>query len=100
MSKVNLELLSWLTETVGRPSVNEYTLVWEIKVNSSVKDLLASLARAYPRFKQSVFDTKSQKLNAAVGIFYNGCQLELVEGLGTRLKDGDTITMFPALAGG
>lgn len=100
MSRVSLEFLSWLTETVGQPSVNELALDWEINDNSTVKELLAGLAQAYPRFKQAVFDIRGQKLNAAVGIFYNGRQLELVEGLETRLKDRDTLTLFPVLAGG
>ncbi len=100
MSKVRIELLSWLTETVGRPEEHEVVLQWEIKDNSTVKDLLAGLAQAYPQFKKNVVDTRGDKLNGAVGIFYNGIQLEFVAGLATGLKDGDSLTLFPVLAGG
>ena len=101
MSKVSLEFLSWLTDIVapGRTG-NELVLEREIKDNSTVKELLLGLATTYPRFKQTVFDVKSQKLNGGVGIFYNGRQLELVNGLETRLKDHDALIFFPIIAGG
>lgn len=101
MSKVSLEFLSWLADTVapGR-TANELVLEREIKDNSTVKELLLGLATTYPRLKQAVFDVKSQKLNSGVGIFYNGRQLELVNGLETRLKDHDALIFFPVIAGG
>lgn len=100
MSKVSIEFLSWLTETVGQPKVHEVVLDWEIGEGSTVKDILVSVAKTYPAFKKSVFDTRGEKLSGAVGIYINGCQLELAEGLETRLKDRDALTLFPVLAGG
>ena len=101
MSKVRLEFLSWLTDVLGdERTVNEVVLEQEIKDGNTVKELLVRLAARYPLFKQTVFDAEGQKLDARVCIFYNGRQLELENGLETRLKDRDTLVFVPVVAGG
>jgi molybdopterin converting factor small subunit len=102
LSKVSLEFLSWLADIVAPSGRTDGRLVIEreIKDDSTVKELLLALARTYPRFKQAVFDVRSQKLNGGIGIFYNGRQLELADGLETRLKDRDALVFYPIIAGG
>ncbi len=101
MSKVRLEFLSWLTDALGAErAVNEVVLEQEIKDGNTVKELLVGLAARYPRFKQTVFDSKDHKLKAGVCILYNGRQLELEDGLETRLKDRDALVFVPVVAGG
>jgi molybdopterin converting factor small subunit len=102
MSKVSLEFLSWLADTVassGRTAIG-LVLEREIKDDSTVKELLLGLANTYPRFQKAVFDARSQKLSGGIGIFYNGRQLELANGLETRLKDRDALVFYPIIAGG
>jgi molybdopterin converting factor small subunit len=99
--KINLEFLSWLSETLvwegsGGTSIREQ----EIEEGQTTRQLLIQLANQNPRFRQSVFDIKIQKLNEQVFILYNGRLLELAEGLETRLKDGDSLVFVPAIQGG
>lgn len=101
MSTIQLELLSWVGDTViAERTENKLVLEREIVDNCTVKDLLMGLVATYPHFEQAVFDSKTQKLKDTVGIIINNQVLELVNGLETRLKDHDTLTIFPIFVGG
>ena len=101
MSKVRLEILSWLTETLGIEGTSyNVSLDQEIEEDKTVKDLLNRLATRYQPFGQVVFDVKAQKLTDRVSIFFNGRNLELVNGLEAKLIDGDTLTFAPFIEGG
>jgi molybdopterin converting factor small subunit len=101
MSTVHVELLSWLADTVDRENASKDTvLVQEIDDGNTVRDLLVRLADIYPRFGKSVFDVKDRKLSGMVAVFYNGQHIELVNGLETRLNQGDSLTLAPIIEGG
>jgi len=101
MSKVSLEILSWLTETLDiEEKSNAISLEQEIEEGKTVRDLLNRLATRYPRFGQVVFDVKAQKLTERVSIYFNGRNLELANGLATKLSDGDTLAFVAPIVGG
>ena len=100
MSKVRLEFLSWLANGLGVNGKNEEVILASIEVDSTVRDLFNQLVIKYPHFGQFVFEVKAQKLNEGVNIFLNGSLLELFNGLQTKLKDGDILTMVPTIVGG
>lgn len=101
MSKIRLEFLSWLTDALDvERTGNDVVLEQEIESGNTVKELLIRLAATNPHFAQTVFDVKSQRLSDGVHIFYNGCQLELLNGLETKLKDHDALIFVPVIAGG
>lgn len=101
MVKVSLEFLSWLSETMEfEQSGNSLCFELYIEEGYTVKDLLLHIAAGHPRFEQSVFDVKLQKLSEKVCIFHNSRQLELENGLETRLKDGDSMIFVPVIQGG
>ncbi|MBI2979604.1 MAG: MoaD/ThiS family protein [Chloroflexi bacterium] len=101
MSKVRLEFLSWLANTFGIEGTSE-EIILEAKIegDNKVRDLLNQLASRYPRFEQIVFDTKTQKLTEGVNVFLNNHLLELMNGLETKLNDGDILTLVPPIEGG
>ena len=101
MCKVHLEILSWLAETLDIEGTGDsVSLDQEIEEGKSVRDLLNRLATRYPSFGQVVFDLKAQKLTERASIFFNGRNLELADGLATKLSDGDTLTFVPPIVGG
>ena len=90
MSKVRVEFLSWLTDTLGIEGTDdEVNLDQEIEGGERVRDLMSQLALKYPRFGQIVFDVEAQKLTEWVCVFFNGRNLELADGLETKLSNGD-----------
>ena len=101
MIKVNLEILSWLTEIfLIEGESDAISIEQEIEEGETVRDLLNRLATRYPRFGQVVFDVKAQKLTERASIFFNGRNLELANGLATKLNDGDTLAFVAPIVGG
>ena len=101
MGKVYLEILPSLAETLGIEEKSEELISAPgNEGDRSVKVLLNRLAVKYRRFDQIVFDVNAQKLTGKVGIFFNGRALELVNGLETKLNDGDTLAFVPLIEGG
>jgi len=96
MGKVHLELFSGLAESLGI----EDNLEAGIAGDNTVRHLLGELAARYPSFGQFVFDVRTQSLTENVIIFLNDRHIELVNGLETKLNDGDTLTLVPPIEGG
>lgn len=101
MDKVRLEVLPSLAETLGIEGTSEEVISdRETEGDNSVRALLNRLCARYQRFGQIVFDINAQKLTGRVVIFFNGSALELVNGLESKLSDGDTLTFVPLIEGG
>ena len=64
----------------------------------TVGELLANLDGKYPGFKSQIMQEGS--LHRFVNIYLNDEDIRYLEQLDTRVKDGDTISILPALAGG
>lgn len=60
---------------------------------------LAHLESTYPGIKERVMDEAGQ-LRRFVNIFINGDDVRFMEGLASPLKDGDEVSIVPAVAGG
>ncbi len=100
-AKVHIDVLPALGEVLGMEAANEEAIPGpETGAAYSVKDLLNHLCTKYRRLGQIVFDCQTQKLTGQVVIFLNGRSLELVDGLETKLKDGDSVTFIPFIEGG
>jgi len=64
----------------------------------TVGELLADLDGRYPGFKKQIMQNGS--LHRFVNIYLNDEDIRYLDQLDTRVKDGDTISILPALAGG
>jgi MoaD family protein len=64
----------------------------------TVGELLSNLDTAYPGFKQQIMQEGS--LHRFVNIYLNDEDIRYLDQLNTRVKDGDTVSILPALAGG
>ena len=60
---------------------------------------IAHLESAYPGIKERVMDESGQ-LRRFVNIYVNGDDVRFIEGLASPLKDGDEVSIVPAVAGG
>jgi MoaD family protein len=64
----------------------------------TVGEVLSDLEAKYPGFKQQIMQGGS--LHRFVNIYLNDEDIRYLDQLNTRLKDGDSISILPALAGG
>lgn len=66
---------------------------------ATVQDALQELSRKYPGIKDKLLDDKGA-LRRYVNLFKNDEDVRHAQGLGTVLKEGDRLTIVPAIAGG
>ena len=64
-----------------------------------VAALLDELEQAHPGLKGLVREANGE-IHAHVNVYVNSEAIDALEGLDTQLKDGDEVTIIPALAGG
>ena len=64
----------------------------------TVEALLSDLDGKYPGFKSQIMQDGS--LHRFVNIYLNDEDIRYLQQLNTPLKDGDTVSILPALAGG
>jgi len=65
---------------------------------STVKDLLDNLGKKYPAVMERLFD-KGQ-VRRFVNVYLNDEDIRYLDNLQTAIKDGDEISIIPAVAGG
>lgn len=71
-------------------------------VDASGGDLgacIQQLEHTYPGMQQRLMDETGQ-IRRFVNIYINGDDVRFLDGLGTALKDGDEVSIVPAVAGG
>ena len=66
---------------------------------ATVKEVLDNLDQSYPGIKERLCDEQGQ-LRRFVNIFVNEEDIRFMEGDKTPLKEGDDVSIIPAIAGG
>jgi molybdopterin synthase sulfur carrier subunit len=65
----------------------------------SIADMIGSLDATYPGLKDRLCDDKGE-LRRFVNIYVNEEDIRFLKGKETSLKDGDEVSIVPAIAGG
>ena len=65
----------------------------------TVSELLADLERRHPGIKERICDEQG-KLRRFVNVFVNDEDIRFMKGDQTSVKDGDEVSIIPAIAGG
>lgn len=64
-----------------------------------VRALVDNLERSFPGIKERICD-ESGKVRRFVNVYVNGDDIRFLQNLETSLKEGDKISIVPAIAGG
>jgi sulfur-carrier protein len=88
---VEVKLTSVLQRVVGAKSVQTE--------GSTVAELLENMNRQYPGFKDQII-TSDGGLHRFVNIYINDEDIRFLQSLDTPVKEGDVLSILPALAGG
>jgi molybdopterin converting factor small subunit len=101
MGKVSVNALPYLAESLGMENTTDELIPDEGQGDGcSLKDLLNRLCMRYRHFEPAVFDRRTQTMMGDVVIFLNGRTVALLEGLETKLIDGDVLTLIRAIEAG
>ena len=66
---------------------------------STIRALVENLEKSYPGIKERICD-ETGKVRRFVNVYVNGDDIRFLQNLETSLKDGDNISIVPAIAGG
>jgi sulfur-carrier protein len=64
----------------------------------TVREVLENLVATYPSIRDRIFD--GNELPQFLNVFVDGSDVRLSEGLETKVADGATVILLPAVAGG
>ena len=65
----------------------------------TVGEVLRALTAEHPATEEQLFDPEGD-LNRYVNVYLNDEDVRVLDGLDTAVKDGDTVVILPAMAGG
>ena len=65
----------------------------------TVNEVLAQLDRAHPGFAERLFDDRGE-LRRFVNVFVADEDIRFLDGVGTPVTEGQTVSIVPAVAGG
>jgi len=88
---VTVHVTATLRNLVGAKSVDSN--------GGTVGELLNNLESKYPGFKSQISDADGG-LHRFVNIYLNDEDIRYLNALDTQVKDGDSVSILPALAGG
>jgi len=78
-------------QTGGQPEIEA--------VGSNVGEVLRALTTDHPATAEQLFGEDGD-LNRYVNVYLNDEDVRVLDGLETGVKDGDTVVILPAMAGG
>ncbi|TFG04028.1 MAG: MoaD/ThiS family protein [Promethearchaeota archaeon] len=91
--KVSVKFFAYLSDYI-----DDNVLELELVEGANISNLLDFLCKSYG-IQDILFDNH-EKLKSWVSILKNGREIHFLEGLKTKLKNGDEIAIFPPVAGG
>jgi len=66
---------------------------------STISDGIDKMEQQYPGIRERLVDDQGE-LKEFVNVYANGEDIRFLDGLNTPLKDGDEVSIIPAVAGG
>lgn len=72
----------------------------EMPAGATIKDIFNEVAETDKELIETAFEPQTQKLTGAVAVAVNNRLIQTLEGLDTRIADGDVIALIPLLADG
>jgi MoaD family protein len=95
--RVKVDYLGSIKQTLGL----KHTEKIELKDDSLVRDLLCILAERHgDPFREVVYEPKDIDLKSHHILAINGLLLNQLEGVKTKLRDGDHVVLMPVVTGG
>lgn len=74
--------------------------VGEVNISGrDISDLIENLEKDYPGLKGRLYDPEGN-LRRFINIYVNNEDIRFIKGKDTKLKNGDEVSIVPAIAGG
>lgn len=96
MIKVTIEVMPMLQDDFDYKSSGSLVLEEVVSPGTSIMDLIRLVVSKYPKFGKKAFDAQKQVLTDYCGVMLNGRFVSASAELNMELKEGDTVTFYPA----
>jgi molybdopterin synthase sulfur carrier subunit len=83
-----------------RASAGKNKLALQFDKRSSLREVIARIVDDRPELKRALIDPDLNDLRTNSLILVNGKEIGVLEGLDTKLEDGDELTLIPVVHGG
>lgn len=83
-----------------RQDSGKETLTLEFKKNTTILDLVNIVTLHSPKFRRNLLDEQLETPKPNALILVNGKEISVLEGLQTKVKDGDKLVFVPVIHGG
>jgi len=97
MNTVEVKIISWLGDMILGEEPKNLSL--QMEEGNTIIDLLNKLVAEYKPARDVLFNTEG-RLHGYVRIIINGRFMEFLDGLETKLHNGDKVMLLPSYAGG
>jgi molybdopterin synthase sulfur carrier subunit len=95
MPKVTVRVFAALRELLGKRIIELDVAV------DDVEGIIRLITDTYqPNFKNAIINPQTGQIRKGFSVLLNGRDISSLEGLRTRLQDGDAIALFSPVAGG
>ncbi len=91
--KLKLNLLKPFSDAIGKKELG-----FEFE-GGTLQELFEALVEKYPKLKKELY-SKNDEITDYVSIFINDKPLSVLNGLKTKLKNGDELLFFVPISGG
>ena len=92
---LNIKFIGALRHISGKTQ-----LTINFQENTSLKELLSNLSQEFPLLEKTFTDQQLNDSRSNALILVNGREISVLNGLETRLNDGDEIVFVPVVHGG
>lgn len=99
MAIVNLEVMGWVAAECRYKKAGRWLLEENVEKGATIGELLHRIAQRDPCFRKAIFDS-NMTIQGYLSIVLNGQILGQPTFLDSRLNDGDTVMLLPAIDGG
>ncbi len=100
MVTVRVEIMPWLSKTVGQVGWGKVVLNRQGPDELTLGELIQALAREHREFGEAVWHPTGDHVREEATVLVNGRHSDLQSGAETRLRDGDVVVFLPSYAGG
>ncbi len=97
--RVKVEILPWISQSM-RPNVVGSIRFEHCMSGTSFRDLMLEMAESDPDVARIIYDRDRDELRFPVKAVINEQLLEFLQGMGTELSEGDSVTLMATYTGG